>query len=527
MNNRARCEDQLRVFVRKAWKIIEPITQFVPNWHIDLVCEYLTACTIGQIRRLVINLPPRNSKSVPTSIMWPCWSWIKQPATRWIFTSHSAKLSTEHSIKRRTLLMSDWYQARWGHQVKMRDDRNLLDHYENVRGGACISTSMQSGIAGFGCEYLVVDDAHDTNNPESEADRLAVLRSFDQAFSTRLNNKKTGVIVIIMQRLHTDDLSGHVLKESGWEHLRLPMEAEGQTRVYFPLSGRIQDRADGELLNPNREGPEQIAEYRIRLGAMGFAGQMQQSPVPSSGNIIKPEWFKVYKTLPEKFDRTLLSADTAFKTKEENDWTAITCWGVYQGQFYVLDLLKTKVEFPALKQLAVSMYFKWNRPDAFLIEDKASGSSLIQELRMPITMRDSGEMARLPIVPIKIDTDKIARAQAAAPMVEAGQVSIPDAAIFNVPWLATFLTDLSTFPVGDGADTMDSVSQALNYLRGGGMWAGLQEYQRNEIARIKSRADLRPVCSICGERIGDNLPFYRDMTGSRHAVCPNAAAVQA
>jgi predicted phage terminase large subunit-like protein len=229
--------------------------------------------------------------------------------------------------------------------------------------------------------------------------------------------------------------------------------------------------------------------------------------------------------MPERFDRIVMSMDTAFKEKEQNDYSAVVIAGVLDLRIYLLFAAKVKVEFPTLKKMTGLWWLMWGRPDALLIEDAASGQALIQELAAPVKVERNGveEEVWIPVLPVAPLGDKVARAEAAAPMVAAGQVYLPDPqALSNATWVPWFLVDTATFPRGEGHDLVDALSQLLNYLRGGGAFAGLMAYQRAQVERIQAGRRI-PLCVRCKKPILDNVPFSRDASGVFHSPrCPGS-----
>lgn len=219
-------ERSLASYVRQAWPIIEPSTRMVWNWHLDAKCEHLEAVTRGQIRRLIINEPPRVGKSVTAAVMWPTWDWTTNPERRFMFVSYSSALSTKHSVDRRTVIQSDWYQRNWGGRVKLSSDQNVKNEFQNTHRGVMVATSVGGSATGKGGDVIVVDDPLNPQEAQSDIERERANTFFDQTVSTRLDDPKTGAIVVIQQRLHERDLTGHLLAQGGWEHLRLPMRYE-------------------------------------------------------------------------------------------------------------------------------------------------------------------------------------------------------------------------------------------------------------------------------------------------------------
>jgi predicted phage terminase large subunit-like protein len=349
----------------------------------------------------------------------------------------------------------------------MRKDQDEKMQFQNTARGHMFATTM-TGTTGFGGNFIVVDDPHNTAGAESEATRMESINFFDRTLTTRLNDKFRDVIVIVMQRLHIEDLTGHVLKHGGWEHLCLQGVAEEAKTITFPTSGRIVTRNDGDLLWPEREGPKQIEEARVSLTPYGFAGQYQQRPVPPGGKLFKTEWFQFFDAIrfldeyraaritggQSKFERVVQSWDCAAKTGQRNDYSVCTTWIVTSSGYYLVDRYKDRVEFPDLKAAAIRLASQWN-PDAIIIEDASNGQPLIQEFRTTV----------LPIVPFKPGSrDKWARANAVTPMVEAKKVFLPAEAT----WTADFLDTVTSFDSAPHDDDVDSMVQFLSYVRDAG-----------------------------------------------------------
>lgn len=223
---RKKAEESLHEFIKQAWHVLEPATEYVDGWHIQAMCDHLEAVTNGHIRNLIINVPPRHMKSLTVSVFWPMWVWTRQPATRWLFCSYAQKLSTRDSLKRRRLLQSPWYRQNWGHVFRLTSDQNEKSRFENNHAGYCLATSVDGSNTGEGADIIVCDDPHNVRDRESEIMRENVITWWSEVMSTRLNNPKTGRRVLIMQRLHEGDLCGHLLRKGGWDHLCLRAEYE-------------------------------------------------------------------------------------------------------------------------------------------------------------------------------------------------------------------------------------------------------------------------------------------------------------
>lgn len=453
-----RCEQSLSSFVRSAWHTIEPATVYCHNWHIDLICEYLTAVHQGQIKRLIINIPFRSMKSILVSIMFPCWLWISKPERRLLFASYAQDLSTELSVKRRRVIQSEWYQRKWGGGTKITTDTNIKTWFSNFREGSMRATSVGGSVTGTGGDILICDDACKAEDAFSDVKRKATNDWFDNTFVTRLNDKKKSAIIVIMQRLHADDLTGHLVSkdfenEYRYEVLKLPTIAPERQTITYPVSNKTKIREEGELLWKSREDAQTVAAIRVNLGGAGFVAQCQQEPEGKGGNKIKREWWKYYKELPEWVYK-YQSLDTALETKVDNDYSVcITAVETATG-WYVTDVWRQKVEAPALERVAKQLYDR-EKPNIVLVERKASGYGLIQHLKHETTM---------PIYPVDVDRDKVSRVNAISPLIEAGRVFLPE----GVAWVVDFVNEMVAFPNGKHDDQVDALSQLLEYARHNG-----------------------------------------------------------
>src|SRR5277367_980518 len=265
----------LREFVRQGWHVVEPATAFVPSWHIDAICDHLEAVTRGDIRNLLINVPPRHMKSLLVSVFWPAWEWTRYPERRWLYSSYAATLTIRDSVKCRRLIESPWYRSRWGHVFSLTGDQNAKTRFDNNRSGYRLSTSVDGAVTGEGGDRIVCDDPHKVDEGDSDTSRKGVLEWWDVAMSTRVNDPKTSAKVVVMQRCHQRDLSGHLLEQGGWEHRCLPAEYEGPGRI--TSIGFVDPRTEhGELLWQVRFGPMEIEDSKRSLGSYAAAGQLQQ-----------------------------------------------------------------------------------------------------------------------------------------------------------------------------------------------------------------------------------------------------------
>jgi predicted phage terminase large subunit-like protein len=441
----------LSLFIQKTFSIVDPGTEYLHNWHVDVIAEYLKACKQGEIKRLIINIPPRSLKSISVSVAFPAFLLGHNASTHIMVASYSQALSLTHSVHTRRVIQSEWYKQLFP-DTEISSDQATKTKFMTTKLGFRMATSVGGTATGEGGDFLIVDDPHNVLEAQSEVKRQTALDWFDQTFSTRLNNKKEGVIIIIMQRLHEMDLTGHLKEKGGYEHLCLPIVAEKKQAIYL-LGKEKKVREEGELLHPEREGLEELNKIKIALGEYGYAGQYQQRPAPLGGGMIKMDWFKRFKTQPDKQEviKIIQSWDTALTANTGSDYSVCTTWLQTDKGYFWIDTYRAKLEFPELKRMCISLAMQYN-PHVVLIEDKGSGQSLLQELRNEPTIN------ALPIKPVG---DKIVRMSAASPAIEAGKVYMPEKAA----WLPDATNELMQFPNGSHDDIVDSVSQCLNWIR--------------------------------------------------------------
>lgn len=454
--NYAKAEKSLFHYFKCAWTTLEPSTSFLSNWHQGLISEYLTACRLRQISRLIINIPPRYTKSILVSVCLPTWVWITSPSDRFLAASYSQSLSTKHSVDRRRLLQSPWYQQAWADRFELMGDQNVKTEFENSKRGHMVATSIKGTATGKGGNWILIDDPMDTSQAESEAERTAANEAFDAKFTTRLDDKKSGVIIIIMQRLHSLDLTGHVLaKGENWEHLKIPaIEDEGRKVYSFPISGRSVVRTEGDVLHPEREDKDQIENQKRSMGSYAFAGQYQQRPAPRGGGILKEANWRFYTTLPLNPDEWLTSWDCSFKEKAASDFVAGTVWARYGVKKYLVDMVHRRMGFADTEKAIIATKLKYPKIRRVLVEDAANGTPIIETLKRKIT----GVTA---VLAMRSKTERVATMEADH---ENGNYYLPDP-VAN-PWVRVLIDECSAFPNSAHDDIVDSVSQAANWFLG-------------------------------------------------------------
>lgn len=496
-------------FVKQAWHVLEPGIEFVPSWHIEVICEHLEAVSAGEIKRLLINIPPRHSKSTIVSVAWPMWEWLTAPHEKFLCASYSGALSIRDNLKSRRLVESNWYQERWGHMFALSGDQNAKQRFENDKTGYRLATSVGGTATGEGGSRLILDDPHGAQDAQSDQMRESTIEWFDVVWSTRANQPKRDAMVTVMQRLHQKDVSGHILEDiGGWEHLCIPAEYDGVRRKTF-LGEYDPRKKVGELICPERFGPEEITRLKQLLGSYGASGQLQQDPTPSEGGILKTKHFRLWpkdKPLPQ-YEFILQSYDCAFTEKTSGDPTACSVYGVFthEGarQVMLLDAWDEHLSYPELRKKAISEWSmeyggtsgaqtgqmtRSKRPDRVLVEAKASGQSLLQDLRL----------ARVPAIGYNPgNADKVSRAHQASPTLELGICWIPESAKNPgqpVGWASAFLRQLARFPVAEHDDYVDTFTQAIIFLKNE-RWFDLPKAQDRDEPLRKPKETVNPYAA--------------------------------
>ena len=449
-------EHSLCAFVDQAWTILEPTTLFLPSWHIDVICEYLEAVTAGEILRLVINLPPRYMKSLLVTVLWPLWEWLHDPGSRWLFLSYSDSLAMQHSLDRRQVLLSEWYQGPWGDRVQLTSDQNEKTQYRNTRRGLMTATSLSGTVTGKGGNRIVVDDPHNPLQAESDTQRQRAIDLFLGTVTTRLDDKQHGAIVVVQQRVHTADLSATCL-DLGYTHLCLPAVAETRTTIVGPRSKKVILREEGDLLWPAREGPAEIAQRKIELGAYGFASQYQQSPSPRGGGIFKRAWWAYYDEPPDDVEEVAQSWDLAVKGGTGHDFVVGLVAARRGADIYLIDRVKAQLSFNEQLEAIRRMCAAYPAARTILVEAAANGIPVVETLKHTIPG----------IIAVTPKGGKVERAAACAPRVEAGNVYLPRPTgpdgrrIPGRDWVDDFIQQLAVFPKGAHDDDVDAFTQLL------------------------------------------------------------------
>jgi len=418
-------------FASRCFHELNPQAELAMNWHFEVIAAKLAAVREGKIRRLIINLPPRHLKSLLASIAFPAWCLGHDPSAQILCVSYAQDLADKLARDSRSIIMSSWYWRIF--LTRLAAHRQAVQEFITTRQGYRLATSIGGVLTGRGADFLLIDDPLKPEEALTTALRRACNEWYDHTLYSRLNDKRYSRIVIIMQRLHEDDLVGHVLAQEPWEVVSFPAIAKADEvhEIETIWGPRCYTRRPGEPLHPEREPRETLAHLRRTIGEYNFAGQYQQSPAPLGGGLVKAEWFKRYgeNERPERFDRIVQSWDTANKATELSDFLVCTTWGVKGTKFFLLGLLRRRLEYPALKRAVREQQNLFNA-NVVLIEDKASGTQLIQEL-----IADGCHS----VTRYQPTGDKTMRMHAQTAMIENGFVLLPETA----PWLAEYLHEMT------------------------------------------------------------------------------------
>jgi len=498
---RALVRSDFNAFIERSFYELNPSTPFQSNWHLEVIAAELEACRRGETKRLIINVPPRSLKSLSASVAFPAWLLGHDPSCQIITASYGQELANKLSSDCRSLFASSFYQELFSTRLSPR--RQALQEFATTKNGFRMATSVGGVLTGRGAQFLIIDGPLKPDDALSDTQRKACNDWFDHTLYSRLNNKKDGCIILIMQRLHEDDLVGHVLGLEPWRVIRFPAIAEEDEihdidTAYGPR--RFQRRA-GEALHPQREPLEILNHLREALGEYNFAAQYLQSPAPLGGGLVKAEWFKTYTTadMPEKFEMVLQSWDTANKPTDLSDYCVCTTWGIKEKHIYLLHVCRKRLGYPELKR-AVGEQAEVFRPATILIEDRASGTQLIQEL--------VGEGMHA-IKSYEPAMDKIMRLHSVTSTIENGFVHLPDKAC----WLAEYIHELAIFPRGKNDDQADSTSQALDWFKNNSSYDGfgLIEYTKREekktwAAQQAANVPESRICARCDGMMSQRIP---------------------
>jgi len=459
-------------FVRRAWHLVEPASPLRWNWHLDLICDALERVARREMTDLVVNVPPGMSKSLLVGVLFPAWVWtlgqdyapglpamLFGPGHRFIAASYSDDVVMRDARKMRTLVLSDWYRARWP-EVEIPGDASAskaVGMFYTTRGGMRFSTTVRGGVTGQHCDTMIVDDPIDPMGATaaSGVELAAVREWWTGTMSTRFRDHATSARILVMQRVHEDDLSDYMLKH-GAESLCLPMEYDPEHPNVCPDDPR---RCEGELLCPDRFPREVVERLKTALGPSGAAAQFGQRPTPKGGDILQGGWFKRWTELPAK-GLWALSIDCTFKKTTSGSFVVIQVWMQAGINHYLVDQRHERMGFAATIEAIKAMIERYPQATLRLIEDKANGPAVIETLRVEVTG----------VVAVEPHGGKEARANAVQPVIAGGNVFIPhetearypDGRV-GAPWVAGLVAECEAFPRGAHDDQVDAMTQYLQH----------------------------------------------------------------
>ena len=449
---KAICEKSFYEFFIRAFEIAEPSVPISVNFHHKYLCDLLQAeaerikDNRPKDKDIIINIPFRSSKSLLVTVLFPAWCWAVYPKMRFITASYSAEISIEHATKSRDIINSEWYQKHWGETYQIKKDQNLKARYENTFLGVRRATSVGGSVTGQGGDIILVDDPTSPKNAASQIERENANEWYKSTLYSRLNNPTTGVRIIIMQRVHEDDLSGYLLFNSPDKHHHICIPAELSSDLK-PSS--LADQYQDGLFWKDRFSQEVLDDYKSALGSYGYAGQLQQRPTPANSGMIKKSWFKIDEIQKEGVVNFII--DPAYTASEKNDPSALLAYVFEDNTWQIISVQNVRLEFPDLVKHIVKFVEKngYTTQSKIFVEPKASGKSIVQTL-----MRETGLNVREDKPPTK---DKVARVQDISPTLETGRVTLLKGA-----WNEEFLMQCQQFPAARHDDMVDCLVMTVN-----------------------------------------------------------------
>ena len=451
------CEMSFYEFFKAAWIVVEPAVPLSTNWHHKYICNTLQEECERIIRQepktkdIIINVPFRSTKSLIVTVMFPVWAWIKSPKLRFITSSYSATLSIELATKSRDIIFSDWFKKRWEDVFHIKKDQNLKERYENNHIGMRRATSVGGTVTGQGGDFLIVDDPLSPQMANSATERDNANEWYRTTFYSRLNQADIGVRIIIMQRVHEDDLSGFLLDREtrlNYKHICIPAtNTDGNIK---PKSLEKFYNKDTGLFWEDRFSQKVLDDYKNALGTYGYAGQLQQTPTPLDSGMIHRDWFRIDRFRKDEAIVNFI-IDPAYTANQKNDPSALLAYTYTENKWQIVDCVNVRKEFPELVKFIPEWVQKngYTNKSRIYVEPKASGKSIVQTL-----VRETGLNVKEDKPPTK---DKVARVSDISASLESGRVSL-----LNGKWNEEFLDQLTKFPAAKHDDMVDCLVMAVN-----------------------------------------------------------------
>jgi predicted phage terminase large subunit-like protein len=439
-------------YVKMIWPQVYAASPLQANWHMPMICEHLEACYRGEIKELVINIPPGGSKSSLACVAYPTWGWVRDPATRWIFGAYGPKIVRRDAYLSLDLMQSKFFKDRWGDLIHI-PNVSAIEHIKNDEGGMRLGTTPGGEATGFHAHQQVIDDPI---KPEELT--KAALESSQEWLGRTLGSRwmrppAVNALTLIMQRLHCNDLS-RLLIDRGAVHLCLPANFDPARRTVTTW-GSDPRTVVGELMDPVRLPQSFIDILNRNLGPLNASAQLQQNPIPEGGAVFRKDSIKYWTTLPKSFDQVLASWDCAFKDEETSDYVCGQVWGRLASQFYLIDQFHGHFNFSETVRRVVMLAAKYPQAVTKLIEDKANGTAVMCTLETTLPG----------IVAVDPKGGKFSRASACSGFFEAGNVFIPEPTMPGYQWVGElFLPEVLSFPRAKHDDQVDAMTQALLYF---------------------------------------------------------------
>ena len=457
-------------FTQQAWPILHPGTPMVEGWVLSAICDHLEACESGEIKRLLINVPPGSMKSILTRVMFPLWLWTRKPYTRFVGASYALSLAERDNYYARTILMNEWYSNQFG--VSISAEQGAKVNFDNTSMGGMRAISVGGATTGYRGDYFIVDDPHNVQKGESDVERSEAVTWFREAAQNRVNDIRNSVRIVIMQRVHEEDVSSAAL-EMGYDHLCVPMRWEERQRKTTSIGWTDPRTEEGQLMWPERFPDPELEEMERNMGEYATAAQNQQTPVPRKGGLIQVDNIRVIDELPDENFIAVRAWDLA-GSEGKGAYTVGTrlLWGETSQQFYVADIQRKQLGGGGVRDL---------------IQRMAEEDGITTKIVIP---RDPGQAgkaqsediaAQLRGYSIKIEAQSGSKELRAEPF--ASQVEIGKVNVLNRTWTKAWLDELRFFPKGKYKDQVDATASAFN-----------------ELAAMTRRGRKTPQLSLVGER---------------------------
>lgn len=461
-------------FVARAMDTLEPGALYEANWHIDTIAHQLARVTTRETKRLMINLPPRSMKTILVSVAYSAWVLGHDPSQRIMCVAYNMEVAQAQAVLFNRLVSCAWFKRVFPQCRPVVPNRQL--EWKTTAGGYRLATSIEGSVLGRGADLIILDDPNKGQEIYSKVARDKVKNGYDHTISTRLNHPKESAIICVMQRLHDDDLAGHMQSQEPWDEVVIPAVAL-EDEAWDLGHGLFHQRKAGDLIQPTRMGHEELDTRRRIMGQTAFDAQYQQRPIPDDGIVIRKGWLRYYEEPAERYEVKVASWDTASTLSENSDWSACTVWGLVDSELHLLHVERVQRQAPELVKLIEKIHRR-HRIDITLIEDADLGRGLAQHLNR------ASSVCRPRL--IRPTIEKVARMQARSVMFETGKVFLPHRA----SWLATYLDELLGFPNRVHDDQVDSTSQALDYFQH--RFATAVNPERSEFRRTRPSGLGRP-----------------------------------